>query len=476
MKKHLRFFLASIMMLTYSMSFAQAYKTLTFPDEGGEKIGAYDKTWTAKIGNDTWIIENFNNNNWNNWTYIRCGRKSDASVASIATDFAIDKAIEKVVVNFSNVKNADKINSVKLLVASDAAYATIVETIDVTAAKGEQSITISSPAANRYYKLVFDCDVAGANGIIEVTSVSYYAKGSVVEEPETPEVPAATGDGTLANPFNCTAANEAALALGSGNTSEAEYYIKGKVASIKNAFSTQYGNVSLYISDDGTSNGQFYVYRALYLENKKWNGEEPNVKEGDEIVVCGKLTNYNGTPETSQKAAYLYSINEKTKADAPAVDISNTPETAYTVQKAAELILAGEGLGSEVYVNGVITEVTEVSTEYGNATFTINDGTEEGATLTAYHMKYLNNEKFTEETAKVLNVGDKVILKGKLMDYQGANQITSGYVYSHTSSSTGINGINAEKKANGKVYNFAGQEVNKNQKGFVIINGKKTIQ
>ena len=476
MRKHLRFFLASIMMLTCSMSFAQAYKTLTFPDEGGEKIGAYDKTWTAKIGNDTWTIENFNNNNWNNWTYIKCGRKSAASVASIATDFAIDKAIEKVVVNFSNVKSADKINSAKLLVASDAAYATVVEAIDVTAAKGEQAITISSPAANRYYKLVFDCDVAGANGIIEVTSVSYYAKGSVVEDPETPEVPAAKGDGTLANPFNCTAANNAALALGEGNTSEADYYIKGKVVSIKQAFSTQYGNVTLYLSDDGTVNEQFYVYRALYLGNKKWNGEEPNVQVGDEIIVCGKLANYNGIPETSQNKAYLYSINGKTEPDAPVVDISNTPETAYTVQKAAELILAGEGLGSEVYVKGVITEVSEVSTQYGNATFTITDGTAFSENLVAFRLYYLNNEKFTELNQDVLKVGDSVILKGKLVNYNDTYQIGNGYIYSHTSSSTGITNVNTENKAEGKVYNIAGQEVSKNQKGIIIINGKKTIK
>ena len=476
MRKHLRFFLASIMMLTCSMSFAQAYKTLTFPDEGGEKIGAYDKTWTAKIGNDTWTIENFNNNNWNNWTYIKCGRKSAASVASIATDFAIDKAIEKVVVNFSSVTKADKINSVKLLVASDAAYSTVVETINVTAATGEQSITISSPAANRYYKLVFDCDVAGANGIIAVTSVSYYANGSVVEDPETPEVPAAKGDGTLANPFNCTAANNAALALGEGNTSEADYYIKGKVVSIKQAFSTQYGNVTLYLSDDGTVNGQFYVYRALYLGNKKWNGEEPNVQVGDEIIVCGKLANYNGTPETSQNKAYLYSINGKTEPDAPVVDISNTPETAYTVQKAAELILAGEGLGSEVYVKGVITEVSEVSTQYGNATFTITDGTAFSENLVAFRLYYLNNGKFTELNQDVLKVGDSVILKGKLVNYNDTYQIGDGYIYSHTSSSTGITNVNTENKAEGKVYNIAGQEVSKNQKGIIIINGKKTIK
>ena len=468
------------MMLTCSMSFAQAYKTLTFPDEGGEKIGAYDKTWTAKIGNDTWTIENFNNNSWNNnWSYIKCGSKKGASVATIATAFVMDKAIENVVVTVDNISSTDLINAFQLVVASDADYASVVETIDIPKASGAQTIKISSPAANRYYKLVCDCQKTTGNGIVQISKLEYYASGSTPgtdPDPVEPTVPAAKGDGTLANPFNCTAANDAALALGAGNTSEADYYIKGKVVSITQAFNTQYGNVTLYLSDDGTANGQFYVYRALYLGNKKWNGEEPNVQVGDEIIVCGKLTNYNGTQETSQNKAYLYSINGKTEPDAPVVDISNTPETAYTVQKAAELILAGEGLGSEVYVKGVITEVSEVSTQYGNATFTITDGTAFSENLVAFRLYYLNNEKFTELNQDVLKVGDSVILKGKLVNYNDTYQIGNGYIYSHTSSSTGITNVNTENKAEGKVYNIAGQEVSKNQKGIIIINGKKTIK
>lgn len=470
MKKHLRFFVASIMMLTCSMSFAQAYKTLSFPDEGGEQISSYEKEWTAKIGDDTWTIQNFNNNK-GGWAFIKCGRKSDASVASVTTAFAIDKAIEKVVINFGALKSAEKINSIKLRVCSDMACEVVNEEIDVPKEAGEQTVKISSPAANKVYQLVCDCQAAGANGIIQLNSIAYYEKGSSVEEPEIPTIPSAKGDGTLENPFNCTAANMKALELASGEKSATTYYIKGKVASIKSAFSTQYGNVTLYLSEDGSEVGQFYVYRALYLENKKWGGEEPNVKAGDEIIVNGYLTNYNGTPETAQNESYIYSINGQTKPNAPAVDISNTPETAYSVQKAIELIAAGEGLGSEVYVQGVITEVTEVSAQYGNATFNIGD-VADGEALKAFRLKYLENQAFTETTADVLRVGDKVILKGKLVNYNGSNQIGNGYIYSHNGITTGISDVNLEKQSSGKVYNLSGQEVDKNYKGLVIINGK----
>lgn len=40
--------------------------SLTFPDDNkaNNKIGAYNKSWIAKIGEYTWEIAGFNNNNW----------------------------------------------------------------------------------------------------------------------------------------------------------------------------------------------------------------------------------------------------------------------------------------------------------------------------------------------------------------------------------------------------------------------------
>ena len=81
------------------------------------------------------------------------------------------------------------------------------------------------------------------------------------------------------------------------------------MSSIKEEYGTQYGNGTFYISDDGTSNNQFYVFRALYLNNEKYTEGKEQLHVGDEVVVYGSVTNYMGnTPETVQGDAYLYSL------------------------------------------------------------------------------------------------------------------------------------------------------------------------
>lgn len=122
------------------------------------------------------------------------------------------------------------------------------------------------------------------------------------------------GTGTKDDPFNSVAANTEAVKLAANAVSEQGYYIKGKVVSVKEAFSAQYGYASFYISDDGKADGQFLVFRSLYLGNQKWTEGQPNIQAGDEVVVYGKLTNYMGnTPETAQNTTYLVSVNGKTE-------------------------------------------------------------------------------------------------------------------------------------------------------------------
>lgn len=130
------------------------------------------------------------------------------------------------------------------------------------------------------------------------------------DEPDTPDTPEATGDGTVDNPYNSVAANNVAGALADNGKSDV-VYVKGKVVSIKEQYGTQYGNATFYISDDGTTANQFYVYRALYLDNKKYTSGDL-LEVGDEVVICGKLTkyvsSYGTTLETAQGEAYLYSL------------------------------------------------------------------------------------------------------------------------------------------------------------------------
>lgn len=159
----------------------------------------------------------------------------------------------------------------------------------------------------------------------------------------------------------------------------------------------------------------------------------------------------------------------------PSEDITNTPETAYTVAQANELIAAGKGLDSKVYVAGTITEIKEVSTQYGNATFWIGDEATRGeADLQIYHGYFLENQKFTAENQ--IKVGDKVVMYGLLVDYNGTKEMKTVYVYSLNGNQTvGIRGIEAGKNSQ-SIYNLAGQRVGKAVKGIYVINGKKVVK
>ncbi|CDB04573.1 bacterial group 2 Ig-like protein [Prevotella sp. CAG:520] len=187
MIKHLRFFMLNLLVLVSAAVMAQnqaVWKSLTFPDENKEenKCSAYTTTWTAKIGDDTWSVSNFNNNNWS-WTHIRCGRKKTASTASIVNDAAFTEAVTKVVANISEAKQLDKVNSVNLIVAKDQACNDIVETVagsfgEGTSFSGDLTFNVTAPAKNLFYKLVFDMEGGSGNGFIHVDGIDYYTATS----------------------------------------------------------------------------------------------------------------------------------------------------------------------------------------------------------------------------------------------------------------------------------------------------------
>lgn len=427
MKKLLLSLLVALAAAVSNDVMAQAYKTLSFPDDSAavNKVGAYDKTWQAVVGTDVWTIANFNNNSWNNWTYIKCGSKKSASVASIRTDFAIDKAIANVVVTIDALKETDKIKSVKLQVAADTSFNTVEQEIAAEElAVGNLIFTIPTPAANKYYKVVFDMAKASSNGIVQISKVMYNEAGAVVLDPAGISYSRKQYDITLGDTVDFVTLNNPnnlPVTYASSNTNVAT------------------------IDSDG------------------------NV----EVVGVGTTT-ISATSEKTDKfdAGYAsYIINVKAPAD-PSESIVNTPETAYTVAQAIELINAGKGLDDMVYVVGYIHKIKEVSTQFGNATFYISDNlTDTQNDIMVYRAKYLNNEKFTAEDQ--IKVGDKVIMYGKLVDYNGTKELTSVYV--HTIST--IDGIqNVTTTQNAVIYNLQGIRLQKLQKGVNIVNGKKVIK
>lgn len=169
----------------YCIAQETAYKTLSFPDDnkGTNGVQAYDKTWTAKIGDFSWEIKNFNNNKWkNSWNYIKTGRGKATSVATIKNETPFDRAIGKVVVDIAEIANAKitKINSIKFEVSSDG-FQTIDQTNTITSDFNnveKHTFAVSNPRVGQYFRLTFDMKAGGSNGFVQINKVEYYEDAS----------------------------------------------------------------------------------------------------------------------------------------------------------------------------------------------------------------------------------------------------------------------------------------------------------
>ena len=275
------------------------------------------------------------------------------------------------------------------------------------------------------------------------------------------EIEGAKGTGTKDDPFNAIAALNEGAKLASGDKTEGYYYIKGKVASVKEEFTTDYGNGTFYISEDGTSTNQFYAYRVMYLGNKKFASSDKQIAVGDEVVLCTKITNYNGTIETVQKEGFLYELNGENRGGEPSGGgEEGTPTGDGTLENpynAAAAIAYCKQVGDaesdkEVYIKGKVVAITEqYGKQYGNATFTISDdGTDATTPFTVFRALYLGNKKYTD--GDLLNEKDEVIVCGKVTCFKGNTPETvqgKAYLYSLNGKSEGGGGEQGEAKGTG---------------------------
>lgn len=256
------------------------------------------------------------------------------------------------------------------------------------------------------------------------------------------EIEGGTGTGSLSDPFNSIAALNYGKKLASGEESSDYYYIKGKVVSVKEEFTTQYGNGTFYISDDGTAANQFYAYRVLYMGNKKFANGDVQIKPGDDVIVCGKITNYNGTVETAQNKGFLYALNGENRGGEPqpatpgADPVGNgTKDSPYNVSGVLKYIstLGTEESPQQVYIKGRVSQVKEeYTTQYGNGTFYISDDGKTSNEFYVFRALYLGNKKFNNGDAQIA-VGDEVIICGNVVNFRGNTPETvqgKAYLYS----------------------------------------------
>ena len=157
------------------------------------------------------------------------------------------------------------------------------------------------------------------------------------------------GTGSKEDPFNIAAVNKY---IKDGGAADVEVYVKGKVSELVE-FKEQYGSINYYISEDGTTNNQFYVYGGLGLGKNKFTKLD-ELKVGDELIICGKVKNFSGTYEFDYNN-YIYSLNGKTEG-------GSTPDTPSTPELAAGLKLDTTN-GLVKFVNDGVAEGEEVKFE-----------------------------------------------------------------------------------------------------------------
>lgn len=109
---------------------------------------------------------------------IRCGRKNNTSVASIATSKAYSEPITKVVVTLEAYEK-DYLTDAVLTVSSDKDFSSVIEAVRLTPAKlekGDVAFVITNPTEDSFYKLTFNCKSCKSNGqTAYVSKVQYFA-------------------------------------------------------------------------------------------------------------------------------------------------------------------------------------------------------------------------------------------------------------------------------------------------------------
>lgn len=184
---------------------------------------------------------------------------------------------------------------------------------------------------------------------------------------------------------------------------------------------SQYTNINFNISDNGgtTSLACYYMNN---INNRAFHRSSDVPRVGSKVTVLGILTNYKGTtPEL--KNGFIVRIDSMV-APPPFPGCPDPEEGEISVSQAVEIasgLSSGQTTSDTYNIMGVVTEVMEVNTTNGNATFYISDGKKY---FYIYRIKGMNNANFTDASEILPN--DTVTVNAKITNYNGTLETANG--------------------------------------------------
>lgn len=307
----------------------KSVRTLSFPDgwrqsyvlnnkEGywskDSLCNGYTRPWTAATQDlaYTFTMDNVNQcGSMNDWSFVRIGRKGQASKAFITTDQPVSESISSVVVNVQKFTQPDKVKSIYLDVASNPDFTDRqrIELDKSAYTTGYMVFNVPTPKADQYYRLVFDLNALSgkSNGSIQFSRVSFYTK----------PFSAASIKNTQDNPYTVS---EACKLYDEGEGLLDTVYVSGKVI---RAEATRYTydettkttRATALISDDGSSASTLLkVYDSALLKsggNYTDDSRNEYLAAGRHVVFYGTLAKWHNTYELGT-GSWLVSSSEST--------------------------------------------------------------------------------------------------------------------------------------------------------------------
>lgn len=216
------------------------------------------------------------------------------------------------------VANAFQMSSVKVYYKKAEADPNAVDTPVISFENNTVSITCETEGAQIYYTTDDSEPTKDSNE---------YKDGFTIEKTVTVKAIAINGDySSKVASLRCIFMPEQPMTVAQAITLindgyEGEATAKGIVSRVTN-FSSSYGSVTYYISDDGTTNDDLQVYGGFGLEGAKFTSQD-DVEVGANVVVKGSVKLYNGAPEFDANSIMLSYIVPAKKPAMPVVTLED---------------------------------------------------------------------------------------------------------------------------------------------------------
>ena len=202
--------------------------------------------------------------------------------------------------------------------------------------------------------------------------------------------------------------------------------VRGIVKSVEKV-DLGYGSAQFYITDDYQN--ELYCYGIKGVNGEALVSAE-QVAVGDTVTVDAPLYHYVKADGTQDVLELVKGQLTRTTNTFDPSQVTGPKEISVAEAVALGTALEAGATTSEQYkISGIVGEVTDASTQYGNLTFYLEG--EDGSSILCYRLRYIDGAKYTENDP-ALNSGDVVTVIGQIQNYKGEKiEVVSGSLTEH---------------------------------------------